>query len=91
MPLSWQARSELVDTEGSAFYRECADALDASDYGAIVEKFIKHVDLIFEKASNNGETLHVVLKAAVRQSICEPFVEELANLFSCYLHGCLNL
>lgn len=51
-----QARSELVDTAGSAFYRECHDALANGEFRSLLSKFIEQIDLIFEKASSSGET-----------------------------------
>lgn len=64
LSLTSQARSELVDTEGSAFYKECLEALEDSEYAAILKKFIGQVDLLFERAKpgKNFSTLKFVLE-----------------------------
>lgn len=53
-----QARTQLADTPGSVFYRECeelfSEDLEDPKFDGLLDKFIEHFDVLFEKASDSA-------------------------------------
>ena len=53
-----QEKTALLDTPGSKFVEECAALIAAEKFGAYLTKVQAHMELLFSKSTDKGETPH---------------------------------
>ena len=62
-----QEKTALLDTPGSKFVEECAALIAADKFGAYLTKVQAHMELLFSKSTDKGETHCMGLEASPRR------------------------
>ena len=63
-----QEKTALLDTPGSKFVEECAALIAADKFGAYLTKVQAHMELLFSKSTDKGETHCMGLEASPRRA-----------------------